>query len=183
GLDNIGVFDRNIMLPGGTHLEQSDGTSWMAMYSLDMMAIALELAADDPTYEDVASKFWEHFIYIARAMNHLRGDGLSLWNEEDGFFYDVLHSSDGSSFLPLRARSMVGLMPLYAVQTMSPELLEAMPAFKRRLEWFIENRSDLTGNMACMRTQGHKERRLFSVATQPQLKRILEVMLDENEFF
>jgi mannosylglycerate hydrolase MGH1-like protein len=181
GLDNIGVFDRNITLPGGGHLEQSDGTSWMAMYSLDMMAIALELASDDPTYEDVASKFWEHFIYIARAMNHL-GEGLSLWNEEDGFFYDVLHSSEGDA-LPLRVRSMVGLMPLYAVQTMNPELLDAMPGFKRRLEWFIENRSDLTVNMACMRTQGHKERRLFSVATRPQLERILEVMLDENEFF
>jgi hypothetical protein len=182
GLDNIGVFDRNIPLPGGAHLEQSDGTSWMAMYSLDMMAIALELSREDPTYEDVASKFWEHFIYIARAMNHLGDDGLSLWNEEDGFFYDVLHSSEGAP-LPLRVRSMVGLMPLYAVQTMSPELLDAMPAFKRRLEWFIENRPDLIVNLACMRTQGHKERRLFSVATRPQLERILEVMLDENEFF
>jgi hypothetical protein len=181
GLDNIGVFDRNTTLPGGGHLEQSDGTSWMAMYSLDMMAIALELSREDPTYEDVASKFWEHFIYIARAMNHLGDDGLSLWNEKDGFFYDVLHSSDGSS-LPLRVRSLVGLMPLYAVQVMSPELLDAMPAFKRRLEWFIDNRSDLTGNLACMRTQGNKERRLFSVATRPQLERILEVMLDENEF-
>jgi hypothetical protein len=152
------------------------------MYSLDMMAIALELSREDPTYEDVASKFWEHFIYIARAMNHLGDDGLSLWNEEDGFFYDVLHSTEGAS-LPLRVRSMVGLMPLYAVQTMSPELLDAMPAFKRRLEWFIENRSDLISNLACMRTEGHKEQRLFSVATRPQLERILEVMLDENEFF
>jgi hypothetical protein len=181
GLDNIGVFDRNTTLHGDGHLEQSDGTSWMAMYSLDMMAIALELSREDPTYEDVASKFWEHFIYIARAMNHLGDDGLSLWNEEDGFFYDVLHSTDGAS-MPLRVRSLVGLMPLYAVQVMSPELLDAMPAFKRRLEWFIDNRSDLTGNLACMRTQGHKERRLFSVATRSQLERILEVMLDENEF-
>jgi hypothetical protein len=181
GLDNIGVFDRNMPLPGGINLEQSDGTSWMAMYSLDMMAIALELASTDPVYEDVASKFWEHFIFIARAMNHLGDDGISLWNEEDGFFYDVLHSSDGTS-LPLRVHSMVGLMPLYAVLTMNPELLNAMPAFKRRLEWFIENRSDLTGNMACMHTQGKQERRLFSVANRPQLERILEVMLDENEF-
>jgi hypothetical protein len=181
GLDNIGVFDRNMMLPGGGHLEQSDGTSWMAMYSLDMMAIALELSREDPTYEDVASKFWEHFVYIARAMNHLGDDGLSLWNEEDGFFYDVLHSSDGAN-MPIRVRSLVGLMPLYAVQTMSPELLDAMPAFKRRLEWFIEHRSDLTGNLACMRTQGHKERRLFSITSRPQLERILKVMLDENEF-
>jgi len=175
------VFDRNAELPGGGHLEQSDGTSWMAMYSLDMMAIALELSREDPTYEDVASKFWEHFMYIARAMNHLGDDGLSLWNEEDGFFYDVLHSSDGAS-LPLRMRSMVGLMPLYAVQVMSPELLDTIPAFRRRLEWFIAHRPDLTENMACMHTQGHRERRLFSVATRPQLERILKVMLDENEF-
>ncbi|HKV95791.1 MAG TPA: glucosidase [Candidatus Angelobacter sp.] len=181
GLDNIGVFDRNMPLPGGKVLEQSDGTSWMAMYSLDMMAIALELASTDPVYEDLASKFWEHFIFIARAMNHLGDDGLSLWNEEDGFFYDVLHSSDGTS-LPLRVRSMVGLMPLFAVLTMNPELLNAMPAFKRRLEWFIENRSDLTANMACMKTRGNAEHRLLSVASRPQLERILEVMLDESEF-
>ena len=182
GLDNIGVFDRNTALPGGRHLEQSDGTSWMAMYSLDLMAIALELSRNDPVYEDVASKFWEHFIYIARALNHLGDDGLSLWNEEDGFFYDVLHSSDGDA-LPLRVRSLVGMMPLYAVQTLSPELLDALPAFRRRLEWFIKNRSDLTGNLACMQTEGHKERRLFAVATRPQLQRILAVMLDEKEFF
>jgi hypothetical protein len=181
GLDNIGVFDRSAVLPTGGHIEQSDGTSWMAMYSLDMLAIALELAAGDPTFEDVASKFWEHFIYIARAMNHLGEDGLSLWNEEDGFFYDVLHLPDGTR-LPLRVRSMVGLIPLYAVQTMQPELLDTMPAFKRRLEWFISNRPDLTENMACMKTPGNKERRLYSVADRGQLQRILAVMLDEAEF-
>jgi hypothetical protein len=182
GLDNIGVFDRSAMLPTGGHIEQSDGTSWMAMYSLDMLAIALELAAGNPIYEDVASKFWEHFIYIARAMNHLGDDGLSLWNREDGFFYDVLHLPDGTR-LPLRLRSMVGLIPLYAVQTMQPELLDSMPAFKRRLEWFIANRADLTENMACMKTPGNRERRLFSVADREQVQRILEVMLDEAEFF
>jgi hypothetical protein len=181
GLDNIGVFDRSAMLPTGGHLEQSDGTSWMAMYSLDMLAIALELAADNPTYEDVASKFWEHFIYIARAMNHLGEGRFSLWNQEDGFFYDVLHTPDGTR-LPLRVRSMVGLIPLYAVQTMQPELLDAMPAFKRRLEWFIANRPDLTENMACMKTPGNRERRLFSVVDREQLERILHVMLDETEF-
>jgi mannosylglycerate hydrolase MGH1-like protein len=182
GLDNIGVFDRSARLPSGGHIEQSDGTSWMAMYSLDLMAIALELSRVDPNYEDVASKFWEHFVYIARAMNHIGDDGLSLWNHEDGFFYDVLHLPDGRR-LPLRVRSMVGLMPLYAVQTMEPELLAAMPAFKRRLEWFIDNRPDLTGNLACMRTQGNQERRLLSIADRNQLQRILEVMLDESEFF
>ncbi|HEU4416052.1 MAG TPA: glucosidase [Candidatus Angelobacter sp.] len=181
GLDNIGVFDRNTMLPNGGHLEQSDGTSWMAMYSLDMMAIALELSRVNPVYEDVASKFWEHFIYIARAMNHLGDDGLSLWNEQDGFFYDVLHASDGKT-VPLRVRSMVGLMPLYAVLSMSTELLNSLPAFKMRLEWFVDNRADLTRHLASMRTEGHKQRRLFAVATRPQLQRILKVMLDENEF-
>ncbi len=181
GLDNIGVFDRNTPLPDGRHLEQSDGTSWMAMYSLDMMAIALELASEDPTYEDVASKFWEHFIYIARAMNHMGDDGLSLWDEEDGFFYDVLHSTDGAS-LPLRIRSLVGLMPLYAVQTMNPELVDGMPAFKRRLKWFIENRSDLTSNLGSMQAESDDESRLFSVANRDQLERILKVMLDEDEF-
>ena len=182
GLDNIGVFDRSATLPSGGHIEQSDGTSWMAMYSLDMLAMALELAADDPTYEDVASKFWEHFIYIATAMNHLGKDGLSLWNKQDGFFYDVLHLPHGER-VPLRVRSMVGLIPLYAVQTLDPELLERMPAFKRRLEWFIANRPDLVENMACMKTEGTGERRQFSIADREQLERILEVMLDEHEFF
>jgi glycogen debranching enzyme len=181
GLDNIGVFDRSSILPTGGHIEQSDGTSWMAMYSLDLLAIALELAAGDATYQDVASKFWEHFIYIARAMNHLGDDGLCLWDEKDGFFYDVLHLPDGSR-VPLRVRSMVGLIPLYAVQIMEPELLDSMPGFKMRLEWFIENRKDLTEHMACMETAGHKQRRLFSITDREQLKRILAVMLDEEEF-
>ena len=181
GLDNIGVFDRSATLPSGGHIEQSDGTSWMAMYSLDMLAIALELANDDPTYEDVASKFWEHFVYIATAMNDLGEDGLSLWNEQDGFFYDVLHLSHGER-LPLRVRSMVGLIPLYAVQTLEPDLLDRMPAFGRRLEWFLGNRPDLLGNMASMKTCGMKERRQFSIVNRQQLERILEVMLDENEF-
>ena len=182
GLDNIGVFDRSATLPTGGHLEQSDGTSWMAMYSLDMLAIALELAADDTAYEDVASKFWEHFIYIARAMNHLGDDGMCLWNEEDGFFYDVLHLPDGTR-VPLRLRSMVGLIPLYAVQIMEPDAARIHAGVQTRLEWFIENRKDLIANMACMKTAGNKERRLFSIAGREQLQRILEVMLDEDEFF
>ncbi|HEY2114222.1 MAG TPA: glucosidase [Candidatus Angelobacter sp.] len=181
GLDNIGVFDRSADLPTGGQIEQSDGTSWMAMYSLDMLAIALELAACDATYQDVASKFWEHFIYIARAMNNLGDDGLCMWNENDRFFYDVLHLPDGSR-TPLRVRSMVGLIPLYAVQIIEPELLDSMPGFKMRLEWFIENRKDLTEHMACMETAGHKQRRLFSITDREQLTRILAVMLDENEF-
>jgi Glycosyl hydrolase family 63 C-terminal domain len=181
GLDNIGCFDRSSMLPRGGHIEQSDGTSWMAMYSLDLLAIASELAAMDPTYEDVASKFWEHFVYIARAMNHLGDDGLSLWDEEEGFFFDVLHTPDGDR-IPMRVRSMVGLIPLYAAQTLEPDVLDAMPAFKRRLDWFIAHRPDLTENMACMRSKGNGERRLLSITTRDQLERILAIMLDENEF-
>jgi hypothetical protein len=181
GLDNIGVFDRSSMPPAGGHIEQSDGTSWMAMYSLDLLAIAMELAATDSTYEDVASKFWEHFVYIARAMNDLGNDGISLWDEEHGFFFDVFHTPEGER-IPMRVRSMVGLIPLYAVQTLEPDLLERMPAFRKRLDWFVANRKDLTENMACMATEGHGERRLLAIADRSQLERIMKVMLDEEEF-
>ncbi|MDX6712440.1 MAG: hypothetical protein QOH96_3456 [Blastocatellia bacterium] len=181
GLDNIGVFDRGDELPTGGHLEQSDGTSWMAMYSLNLLAIAMELAKEDPVYEDVASKFWEHFIYIAQAMNNLGDDGVELWNEEDGFFYDVLHQPNGEHF-PLKVRSMVGLIPLFAVETLEPRTLDKLPAFKRRLDWFVNNRPDLTGNLACMQTPGQSARRLMSVINEDRLRRVLSVMLDENEF-
>ena len=181
GLDNIGVFDRSAALPTGGHIEQSDGTSWMGMYCLNMLAIAMELASEDPAYEDVASKFWEHFLYIAHAMNHLGDDGSRLWNEEDGFYYDVLCLPDGTGF-PMKVRSMVGLIPLFAVETLEPETLNKMSGFKRRLEWFIDNRKDLIGNVACMRTRGKAERRMLSILDQDQLRRVLKVMLDENEF-
>ncbi len=181
GLDNIGVFDRSAPLPTGGYIEQSDGTSWMAMYTLNLLAIALELASEDPAYEDVASKFWEHFIYIAHAMNHRGNDGIGLWDEMDGFFYDVLRFPDGRKY-PMRIRSMVGLIPLFAVETLEPELLDRLPGFKRRLEWFIENRPDLVGNVACMRTRGKAERRLLSIVGRDQLRRVLQLMLDENEF-
>jgi len=181
GLDNIGIFDRSAPLPTGGYLEQSDGTSWMAMYTLNLLAIALELAAHDDTYEDVASKFWEHFIYIAHAINHLGTDDSGLWDEKDGFFYDVLHLPDGRRER-LKVRSLVGLIPLFAVETLEPRDLDRLPGFKRRLEWFIENRPDLTDNVACMRTRGMEERRLLSIVGREQLHRILKVMLDENEF-
>src|SRR5271166_2677691 len=181
GLDNIGVFDRSARLPTGGLLEQSDGTSWMAMYTLNLLAIALELAADESCYEDVASKFWEHFLYIANAMCHRGSDGQSLWNEEDGFFYDVLHAGNDERF-PMKVRSMVGLIPLFAVETLDSELLDRMPSFKRRMEWFIENRPDLTANLACMRTLGQGERRLLSIVDAEKLRSILKYMLDENEF-
>jgi mannosylglycerate hydrolase MGH1-like protein/glycosyl hydrolase family 63 len=181
GLDNIGVFDRSAPLPTGGHIEQSDGTAWMAMYSLNMLAIALELASENPVYEDVASKFWEHFLYIAHAMSH-RGDGQeSMWNQEDGFFYDVLHLPDGER-RPIKVRSMVGLIPLFAVQTLEPELLDRLPNFRRRLEWFVLNRPDLTANVACMRTPGNRERRLLSVVDADKLRHVLRYMLEENEF-
>ena len=181
GLDNIGVFDRSAPLPTGGHIAQSDGTSWMGMFCLNMLAIALELAKDDPAYEDMASKFWEHFIYIARAMNYRGGDDLSLWDETDGFFYDVLHLSDGKYF-PMKVRSMVGLIPLFAVETLEPEILDQLRGFKKRLEWFIDHRPDLTRNLACMRTEGMKERRFLAIVDPDRLRKVLKVMLDEKEF-
>jgi hypothetical protein len=176
GLDNIGVFDRSQPLPTGGHLEQADGTSWMAMYCLDLLTIALELACEEPEYEDVASKFWEHWVHIARAMN-----SLGLWDEHDGFFYDLLHLPGGDE-MPLRVRSMVGLIPLYAVASFEPEKLARFPSFVRRLEWFIDHRPDLTAGVACMRTPGVDGRRMFSVVDPERLRRILRVMLDEAEF-
>ena len=181
GLDNIGVFDRSKPLPTGGRLEQSDGTSWMAMYALNLLAIAMELAQDDPSYEDVASKFWEHFIYIAHAISHRGQDDGGLWNERDGFFYDVLRLPDGSQ-RPLEIRSMVGLIPLFAVETLDAEALDRLPEFKRRLEWFVDNRPDLAENVASMRATGMGERRLLSIVDGDQLRRILRYVFDQDEF-
>jgi hypothetical protein len=181
GLDNIGVFDRSAPLPTGGYIEQADGTSWMGMYCLNLMAIALELARHNPAYEDVASKFWEHFLYIAHAINDLGQADVEMWNEEDGFYYDTLHLPDGGC-IPMKVRSMVGLIPLFAVETLEPKLLNRMPGFRRRLEWFIDNRKDLVENVASMRTSGRGERRLLSIVDAEKLRRILKLMLDENEF-
>jgi hypothetical protein len=181
GLDNIGVFDRSRPLPMGGHIEQADGTGWMAMYCLNLLAIAMELAVEDPAYEDVASKFWEHFLYIANAINHLGEDGAGMWSEADGFFYDVLNVPDrGKS--PLRIRSMVGLIPLFAVETLEEASVNKLSGFKRRMDWFLENRKDLTANVASMNTPGASERRLLSIVDAKQLRRILALMLDESEF-
>jgi hypothetical protein len=136
GLDNIGVFDRSAPLPAGGRLAQSDGTAWVGKYCLNMLAIALELAADNPAYEDMASKFLEHFVYISHAMNDMGGGGVTLWNEEDGFFYDVLHGP-GGEVTPLRVRSLVGLVPLFAVQVLEPEHIDGLPQFQRRMKWFL----------------------------------------------
>jgi hypothetical protein len=181
GLDNIGVFDRSAPLPTGGHLDQADGTSWMGMYCLNMLAIALELAQTNPVYEDIATKFFEHFLYIAEAMNHIGEGEASLWNEEDGFYYDVLHLPERQ--MELKVRSLVGLIPLFAVETIEPEIFQQLPTFNKRTAWFIENRPDLTQNIACMKTEGVGERRLLAIVYQDKLRRILQIMLDETEFF
>jgi hypothetical protein len=180
GLDNIGVFDRSAPLPTGGHIEQSDGTSWMAMFCLTMMKIAIELSTKvDPLYEDVASKFFEHFLYIAHAMNAL-GDG-GLWDETDGFFYDSLLLPDGTR-MRMRVRSMVGLIPLIAVDTMEQEVIDKLPGFRRRMDWFTTHRPDLCGNLASLSRQGVQQRRLLSVVPRARLMRIIERMLSEAEF-
>jgi hypothetical protein len=181
GLDNIGVFDRSRPLPGGGHLEQSDGTAWVGMYCLNMLAIALELAVDNPAYEDMASKFLEHFVYIAHAMNDMGGAGVELWNEADGFYYDALHMPDGT-VLPLRVRSMVGLAPLFAVQVLEPENISALPQFQRRMKWFLTNRPDLRGQFVRQKGPDGRSRRLLSLVSGDRLRRVLRYMLDESEF-
>ena len=181
GLDNIGVFDRSATLPTGGHIDQSDGTSWMGMYCLNMLAIALELAKDNPVYEDIATKFFEHYLYIADAMNHIGEMEASLWHEADGFYYDVLHLPDGHQ-IELKVRSMVGLIPLFAVEILEPDTLQQLPNFKKRLEWFIHNRPDLRKNVACMESKGVGARRLLAIVSRDKLQRILQKMLDEAEF-
>jgi hypothetical protein len=182
GLDNIGVFDRSAPLPTGGRIEQSDGTSWMGMFCLNMLTIALELALEDSAYEDIALKFFEHFLYIADAMNNIAGEGISLWDEEDEFFYDVLHLESGNT-LSLKLRSMVGLIPLFAVTTIEPDLLEKLPEFRRRLEWFLEHRPDLSKLVSRWNESGMGERRLLAILRGHRMKRVLSRMLDENEFF
>ena len=180
GLDNIGVFDRSKPLPMGGYMEQSDGTSWMAMYCLNMMKIALELASKvDLIYEDIASKFLEHFLYIANAMNGLSASGL--WDEADGFFYDRMRLPDGAS-VPMRVRSMVGLIPIFAVDTIESETIEDLPGFARRMDWFLKHRPDLCGNIASLSREGVESRRLLSLLVRSRLVRVLERMLDETEF-
>ena len=176
GLDNIGVFDRSAPLPTGGHIEQSDGTSWMGMNCLNMLAIALELAKEDPAYEDVASKFFEHFVYIAHAMNT-----LDLWDEVDGFYYDVLRT-DGAA-CRLKVRSMVGLIPLFAVETLEPEVVERLHGFKRRMQWFIDNHPEFREHVETATKPGVGPRRLLAIVPRERLPRVLGYMLDEAEFF
>jgi hypothetical protein len=180
GLDNIGVFDRSGPLPTGGHIEQADGTAWMGMYCLNMLAIALELARENPAYEDVASKFLEHFVYIAHAINDLGCGGVRLWDERDGFYYDVLHLPDGGCH-QLRVRSLVGLIPLFAVETLEPESMDRLPGFKRRMQWFIDNRPDFHDHVESMET-ATGTRRLLAIVNRERLPRLLKIMLDPAEF-
>jgi len=181
GLDNIGVFDRSAPLPTGGHIEQADGTAWMGMYCLNMLAIALELARTKPAYESVATKFFEHFIYIANAISHLSGGELNLWDEEDGFFYDVLHTPD-DTHIPLKVRSFVGLIPLFSVETLEPDLLEKLPQFRRRMDWFIKYRPQLVENIASFVEPGEGGRRLLGLLDRKKLESALRRMLDPSEF-
>jgi hypothetical protein len=181
GLDNIGVFDRSAMLPTGGHIEQSDGTAWMGMYCLNMMTIALELAQMNRVYEDIATKFFEHFMYIAGALNNIAGEGIALWDDEDEFCYDVLRLPSGEA-MRLKVRSLVGLIPLLAVETIEPTALEKLPDFKERLEWFLENRPHLASLVSRWYEPGAGERRLLALMRGHRMKRLLRRMLDPEEF-
>lgn len=181
GLDNISVFDRSEILPGDVRIDQSDATAWMGFYSLTMLRIALELAKENPVYQNLGTKFFEHFLSIAYAMTNRGGKGFSLWHEEDGFFYDVLHLPP-DHIVPLRVRSIVGLIPLLAIETLEPELLDLMPDFHRRLDWFARNRPQLAGNMASVDIPGEGERLLLAIPTRERLVKVLAYLLDEDEF-
>ena len=179
GLDNIGVFDRSKPLPTGGHLEQADGTAWMAFYCGTMLSMALELAEVDPSYEDIASKFFEHFVAIADAMNRFGGTGL--WHEEDGFYYDQL-AIDGRT-APLRVRSLVGVIPLFAVEFIEEGRLDQLPGFAKRTRWFLKNRPDLAEHISYMARDGQDAgRRLLAIPTRERLERVLKYVFDEKEF-
>ncbi len=180
GLDNIGVFDRSSELPTGGHIEQADGTSWMAMFSLNLLRISLELSNNNPIYQDLATKFLEHFLYIAGAMTNIGGEGINLWDENDEFYFDVLHTSKGCT--KLKVRSLVGIIPLFAVEVIEPEIIVKCPEFAQRMEWFLKYRPDLAGLVSHWEIEGKGKRRLFSLLRGHRFKRLLKRMLDETEF-
>lgn len=184
GLDNIGIFDRSKPLPEGQRLEQADATAWMAFYALTMLNMALELAAEpegkvNTAYEDMASKFFEHFIQIVDAMNSLGGWGL--WNEEDGFYYDQIIDNN-SAPIPLRTRSLVGLLPLIAVELLDQRKIDALPGFKKRMEWFLHHRGDLAEDISYCELRKALNHRLLALPNRGQLQRLIEYLLDEDEF-
>jgi hypothetical protein len=181
GLDNIGLFDRSQPMPDGGRIEQSDGTSWMAMFSLNMMAIAMELGRQNPAYEDVASKFFEHFVWIASAMNNIGGQGRGLWDDRDGFYYNVLHLADGRH-IPVRSRTITGLIPLFAAETIEPEDTQRFPAFHRRMQWFLDHHPEVPNLVTMSQQTSRGPRYLLSIANQDRLRRILGYMLDPAEF-
>jgi hypothetical protein len=181
GLDNIGVFDRNLPLPNGEHLEQSDGTSWMAMFSLNMMRIALELALYNKVYEEMAMKFFEHFLSIANSLDNMGDECFSLWDEEDEFFYDALSSSDGSHMY-LKLRTAVGLIPMFAVEVIDDEMIEKLPNFKKRMKWVLENKPELAALVSHWEVKGEDSKHLLSLLRGHRLKRLLSRMLDPEQF-
>jgi hypothetical protein len=181
GMDNIGVFDRSADLPTGGHLEQADGTGWMAMYCLNMLRIACEISLKNPVYQDMASKFFEHFLHISGAMQSLGDNKVSLWDEEDEFYYDMLHKPNGDAE-SLKIRSMVGLIPLFAVEVLNADLLEKLPVFKRRVEWVLKNRPDLANLVSSWYHPGKGETRLLSTLRGHRMKMIMKRMFDEKEF-
>ncbi|HXA56088.1 MAG TPA: hypothetical protein VNU84_01545 [Candidatus Acidoferrum sp.] len=181
GLDNIGVFDRSVPLGPGNFIEQSDGTSWMAMYCLDMLGMAIELARYDSAYEDVASKFFEHFVHISRAMNDIGGEGIGLWDDKDGFYYDVLHMGQ-AGHVPMKVRSMVGIVPLFAVGTFEPEDYLRLPGFVKRMQWFIDHNKDVAEHVDMSRRSDKGQRLLLTIANRKKLERIYRYVFDEDEF-
>jgi hypothetical protein len=181
GLDNVGVFDRSQPLPGGGRLQQADGTSWMAMFALTMMRIAIELAHERPFYQDMAAKFFEHFLQIAEAMTQMGGAGVGLWNEDDGFYYDMMHLPDGR-IEPIKVLSVVGLIPLFAVETIEPEVLERLPVFRERMEWFLRERPEMATLVSRWNEPGRGERRLLSLLRGHRMKCLLRKALDERHF-
>lgn len=180
GLDNIGVFDRSSQLPIGGHLDQSDGTSWMAMFSLNMLRISLELSKTKPIYQDLATKFFEHFLYIAQAMSNMGRKSIGLWDDEDGFYYDALHLEN--RIQRLKIRSMVGLIPLFAVEVLDPDLLKHVPEFEARLNWFLTNKPEMAKLVSHWNEPGLGQRRLLSLLRGHRMKKLLKRMLDETEF-
>ena len=181
GMDNIGSFDRSAPLPVEGTLVQSDGTSWMAMYSLNMLRIAIELAQEDDAYEDIATKFFEHFLMIGGAMTNLGGEGMGLWDDQDNFFYDWLMLKSGEKF-PMRIRSLVGLIPIFAVEVIDATLLQKMPKFTKRLEWYLRYRPTLAGLVSRWNTPGADDTRLLSMTRAFRASKVLERVLDTNEF-
>ncbi len=181
GLDNIGVFDRNTALPDGEQLEQSDGTSWMAMFALNMMRIALELAQYNSIYEEMATKFFEHFLYIAHALDNMGEGQISLWDEEDEFFYDAISSGEGDNMF-LKLRSIVGLIPMFAVEVIDDEMIEKLPGFKSRMKWILENKPELAALVSHWEVKGENSKHLLSLLRGHRLKRLLHRMLNPDEF-